>query len=842
MLEQEELYKRKERFIIKRPVLVALIGYIIGIIMGLYLKISIAFLYIPIIVILYLIKKLKRKKKNEFKILNPKRYFRYIKLFINKKVLITIIISSIISNTIIIYKNIEYVKSFKDKEIINKTAIVVSQKEEKDYNFTYKIKLIKKDEKNKYLYLKIDKKQDMNLEYGDKIFITGEFQEPQEIRNEGGFNYKEYLKSINIFGSIKATNVKIISKNQGNIFIDFTYKISDKIKENIENFMGEKYGGLLLGLLLGDSSKIDENIEENFKITSLTHILAVSGAQVSYIIIAMYGLLKRKIGIQKTRVVIIISLIFYMTLTGFSPSIVRAGIMGIILMMSGILFKKNDIMNSIAISLFLMLIYNPYLLENVGLQLSYLGTIGIIGFNKTIIIILKNIKIRNRKWKYKINRKLILFISKIKEMLAVTISASLAVMPVIIYHFNLFGTYFLITNLLASIIIGPITLFGTLLVIISFISINIAEVLSYILKFLIDILLVISNFSKLPISKIYIPTPKIIVIIVIYLLTIVSIFIYKIFNSRNPNNTQIRFRNLIALLKYKFNQNRNKVIKRILIICSIISLVIIFIPKDLKINFVDVGQGDSTFIITPKNRTILIDGGGSNTSSFDVGKNTLLPYILDKGYNKIDLMIISHFDSDHIGGLFTILEEIKVNKVLIAKQDEQSENYKHFLNIVKEKNIQVIVGKRGDKINIEKNIYLDIIFPEKKQIGENVINNNSLVFNMHYNNFSMLFTGDIEEIAEKRILEITSKNKLKADIIKIPHHGSKTSSTRELLERVLPQIALIGVGKDNLFGHPSSETIDKLDELKIKTYRTDINGEIMINVNKSGIRKIKTIY
>lgn len=123
-----------------------------------------------------------------------------------------------------------------------------------------------------------------------------------------------------------------------------------------------------------------------------------------------------------------------------------------------------------------------------------------------------------------------------------------------------------------------------------------------------------------------------------------------------------------------------------------------------------------------------------------------------------------------------------------------------------------------------------------------MINNNSLVFNMHYNNFSMLFTGDIEEIAEKRIIEITNKSRLKADIIKIPHHGSKTSSTRELLERVLPKIALIGVGKDNLFGHPSSETIDKLNELKIKTYRTDINGEIMINVNKSGIRRIRTIY
>ena len=810
--------------------------------MGLYFKRSIVFLYIPIIVIIYLIKMGKKNKKKKLKILNPKRYFRYFKLFINKQALIIIIIFSIISNSIVIYKNIEYEKSFKDEENLEVTAIVLSQKEEKDYNYTYKIKLLKGKNKNKCLYLKIDKKQEVNLEYGDKIFITGEFQEPQGMRNEGGFNYKEYLKSLNIYGSVKAKNIKVIEQNKGNIFMNFTYKISDEIKENIEEFMGEKYSGLLLGLLLGDSSKIDENIEENFKITSLTHILAVSGAQVSYIIVAMYSLLKRKIGIQKTRVVIIASLIFYTALTGFSPSIVRAGIMGIILMISGLVFRKNDIINSIAISLFFMLVYNPFLLENVGLQLSYLGTIGIIGFNKTIILILKNIQIRNKKWKYKINRKLILLISKIKEILAVTMSASLAVVPVMIYHFNLFGTYFLITNLLASIIIGPITLLGTLLVIISFISINIVKILSYILKFLIDILLFISSFSKLPISKIYIPTPTITFIIIIYLSLIISLFIYKVFHERNPNTTILRVRNLLALVKYKFKQNRNDIIKRIVIISIVISLCIIFIPRDLKINFVDVGQGDSTFIITPKNKTILIDGGGSNTGSFDVGENTLLPYVLDKGYNKIDFMIISHFDSDHVGGLLTILEEIKVEKILIAKQEEQSENYKRFLNIVKEKNIPVIIGKEGDKINIEKDLYLDILFPESEQIEENMINNNSLVFNIHYNNFSMLFTGDIEEIAEKRIIEITNKSRLKADIIKIPHHGSKTSSTRELLEIVLPKIALIGVGKDNLFGHPSSETIDKLNELKIKTYRTDINGEIIINVNKSGIRRIRTIY
>ena len=799
--------------------------------MGLYFKRSIVFLYIPIIVIIYLIKMGKKNKKKKLKILNPKRYFRYFKLFINKQALIIIIIFSIISNSIVIYKNIEYEKSFKDEEILEGTAVVLSQKEEKDYNYTYKIKLLKGKNKNKCLYLKIDKKQEVNLEYGDKIFITGEFQEPQGMRNEGGFNYKEYLKSLNIYGSVKAKNIKVIEQNKGNIFMNFTYKISDEIKENIEEFMGEKYSGLLIGLLLGDSSKIDENMEENFKITSLTHILAVSGAQVSYIIVAMYSLLKRKIGIQKTRVVIIASLIFYTALTGFSPSIVRAGIMGIILMISGLVFRKNDIINSIAISLFFMLVYNPFLLENVGLQLSYLGTIGIIGFNKTIILILKNIQIRNRKWKYKINRKLILLISKIKEILAVTMSASLAVVPVMIYHFNLFGTYFLITNLLASIIIGPITLLGTLLVIISFISINIAKILSYILKFLIDILLFISSFSKLPISKIYIPTPKISFIIIIYLSLIISLFIYKVFHERNPNTTILRVRNLLALVKYKFKQNRNDIIKRIVIINIVIFLCIIFIPRDIQINFVDVGQGDSTFIITPKNKTILIDGGGSNTGSFDVGENTLLPYILDKGYNKIDLMIISHFDSDHSLGCAKIIENLTVSNLILNKQLEENDIYKHIVSIAKQKKVNLIYVKAGDVITLN-GVKIKILHPQEKLIAENSINNNSIVFKLEYKSFSILFTGDIENIAEEVIL---SKNiNLKADILKVAHHGSKTSSSQRFIEAVSPKIALIGVGKNNMFGHPNREVIERLQSYGTKIYRTDECGEISITVNNRG--------
>ena len=303
----------------------------------------------------------------------------------------------------------------------------------------------------------------------------------------------------------------------------------------------------------------------------------------------------------------------------------------------------------------------------------------------------------------------------------------------------------------------------------------------------------------------------------------------------------MRARNLIALIKIKARTNHNK-IKRILILASIILTIINFIPKNLKIHFIDVGQGDSTLIITPHNKTILIDGGGSSNSDYDVGKNTLLPYILDRGIKKIDIIIISHFDDDHVGGLFYILKEIKVEKVIIGKQFENCENYEKFMEIVKEKNIKVIEVKSGNRIKIEKNLYIDILWPTDKEITENVLNNNALVFKLNYKDFSILFTGDIEEVAEKKILKLYSKSEkiLKADILKVAHHGSKTSSTEEFLDLVKPKIALIGVGKNNKFGHPNEEILERLEDLNCKIFRTDLNGEISIVIKFNGVYKIKT--
>ena len=165
------------------------------------------------------------------------------------------------------------------------------------------------------------------------------------------------------------------------------------------------------------------------------------------------------------------------------------------------------------------------------------------------------------------------------------------------------------------------------------------------------------------------------------------------------------------------------------------------------------------------------------------------------------------------GGLLTILQELPVEKIIICKQGENSENYEQFKQITQGKKIYTV--KKGDEILIEKNLKLQILWPKEELIKENILNNNSIVVKINYKNFSMLFTGDIEQIAEKQIMqEYKNTNLLKSTILKVGHHGSKTSSTQEFIEQIKPKIALIGVGENNTFGHPNENVISRLQNMR----------------------------
>lgn len=823
------------KFTTKRPILIIAIGYILGIIEGLYFKISVVPFFLIIAIIIHVFFKK-----------HSSRYFRYLKLYINFNAIVIILLTSCLSSYItrITENDYKYLqKKFCNSTDIQLTGRIISSITEKEYEKIYTLILSKAnidgknlDVKGKKVYIK-QKKSRGNLEQfqkvGDIIEVVGKFELPEQQRNYKGFDYNLYLKTQKIIGILNAT--KIVKKaNYSYSHQDFftniqvqSIKFSEELQEKIKKMLPKDISSIIIAFLLGNTELIDEQVEEDFRNSNLSHVLAISGLHITYLI--SITLFSSKIFVSKRNsyIICIFLTIIYMFMTGFSPSIVRAVIMGIIFIISKVFYKFSDTWTSIALSCLCILISNPYSILNIGFQLSYGGTIGIILFQKMILKLIHFIfkKVSDTK-----------IISKIIEIISVTISAQIVVLPICIYHFNTFSIYFLITNLLVGFITEIMMGSSFIFLFLVCINENLARIFSFTVIIVIKILLYISKIGRLPFSIIYFATPHILQII-LYMITI-SIFmmVYYLYNTKSA--TFSRIKNIIALFKFYIKHRASNTFKNVIKFCLfgfVFTLILtINTPKDLSIHFVDVGQGDGTFIETPKGKTILIDGGGSFT--YDVGKNMLLPYILDRGYTKIDFIILSHFDIDHVGAVLTIMENLEVKNIIIGKQFEKNDNYEKFLEIAKRKKVNLNVVQAMQRLNIEKNLYLDILWPDEKDvITENSINNNSLVFKLVYNNFSMLFTGDIEEVAENKILSrYKDTDLLKADIIKIAHHGSKTSSSESFLETVSPKIALIGVGKNNNFGHPSNQILDRLENFNTKIYRTDECGEITINVNKKG--------
>lgn len=245
-------------------------------------------------------------------------------------------------------------------------------------------------------------------------------------------------------------------------------------------------------------------------------------------------------------------------------------------------------------------------------------------------------------------------------------------------------------------------------------------------------------------------------------------------------------------------------------------------------------NGDCTLIRTCSGKNVLIDTGEK--------ENVVLEYLLDRRIHKLDFLMISHFDSDHCGNAIEVMKNIKVDNVIISKQAERSKEFEEIVEVIEKRKIRIIQVEAGNTVIIDKDTYFKILWPNNKDIiNNNALNNNSIVAKMYYKNFSMLFTGDIEEVAEQKILEQYDNNILQSTVLKVPHHGSKTSSTNDFIESVKPKIALIGVGKNNNFGHPDDSVIECLKKYGSKIYRTDIFGEISLIIDKKGAITVESM-
>lgn len=592
---------------------------------------------------------------------------------------------------------------------------IVSYRAIKDYYDKY---IVKSKEGNKFiLYLP----HGDELKEGTLINLSGEFRLPDLARNTGGFNYRRYLNSQKIYGIIRAKNYYVSNLAKFNLI----YYIQDEIYKSFARLFPKDEMGLIIGMMIGETKDISEDVLENFKTTGITHLIAVSGSNVVYVVVLVQFLFKKFFGKQATYFISIFFLILFMLISGASASVCRATLMIILSICADIFFLKSDTFSNILTSAFVLILLNPLVIYDVGFILSFGGTLGIVLLSKDFTRLFKRL-------------------GKLNETLSVTCSAQLILAPIMMYYFNTFSILSIVTNIIVVPISESITILGFVVFIISKISFPIAKLIANSLYVLATFTIWVADmFSKIPFSLIKTITPNVFEIFLFYFV----VFYFA--------NLKVRGK------KYRFigeaQNNETKVTKMLANIRPIwvIAFIVIFvfseiiyykIPRNyLDISCIDVGQGDSVLIETDSRKFILIDGGGNE--NYDVGENILLPYLLDRRALNIDTIFSSHSDADHLNGIITALENMHVNNVVIGKG---ALGYEKVYRIAESKNVKVIEVQKGDVLEIG-NLVFEVLSPSI-ELDNNNVNDYSLVFKLIYGKKSMLFTGDISAVAERQVI------------------------------------------------------------------------------------------
>ena len=598
-----------------------------------------------------------------------------------------------------------------DGSFIDGEFEIVSYRNVKDYYDKY---IVKSNENNKFiLYLP----HGDELKKGTVINLSGEFNLPDLARNTGGFNYRRYLNSQKIYGVIRAKNYYVSNLAKFNLI----YYIQDEISKSFARLFPKNEMGLIIGMMIGETKDISEDVLENFKTTGITHLIAVSGSNVVYVVVLVQFLFKKFFGKRATYFISIFFLILFMLISGASASVCRATLMIILSICADIFFLKSDTFSNILTSAFILILLNPLVIYDVGFILSFGGTLGIVLLSKDFTKFFKKL-------------------GKLNETLSVTCSVQLILAPIMMYYFNTFSILSIVTNIIVVPISGSITILGFAVFIISKISFPIAKLIANSLYVLATFTIWVANiFSKIPFSLIRTITPNVFEIFLFYFVV-------------------FYFANSMRGKKYRFigeAQNNETKVTKILAnirLIWVIAFIVVFafseifyyrFPRNyLDIRGIDVGQGDSVLIETDSRKFILIDGGGSE--NYDVGENILLPYLLDRRVLNIDTIFSSHSDADHLNGIITALENMHVNNVVIGKG---ALGYEKLYQIAESKNVKVIEVQKGDILEIE-NLVFEVLSPSIEMDNSNV-NDYSLVFKLIYGEKSMLFTGDISSAAER---------------------------------------------------------------------------------------------
>ena len=659
-------------------------------------------------------------------------------------------------------------------EVLNSTT----RSDGNGFKYEIKLKNIENTEKSEKILLFTNHKQ---FEIGDIVSVTGKLREIRSNGNPRLFNYKRYNLKKNIFSNIYSDDVKKIGESK-NLKRDF-----HKFVENVfDTSLSNENSDIMKRIFLANNYDID--FENNIREIGLSHILAVSGLHIGIIYLILSKILIILPIKRLFREIIILFFIFlYAYLIGNPASVLRAEIFLFISIFSSLYGKVKDRLNDLLLTIFVILLINPYMIFDVGLYLSAFSVFGIIEIlpyfsKKRDGFVLKSLKL--------------------------TFSIMLIILPIILYTFGKFSIITFFSNLVLTPIFVICIVISFFILLFGFLSIKIGVFLGFFVNNLLNLIRLNVDFLRDININITFYEYNIVFVIFTYFLLLVY------FKKRD--------------FKYFSFNNFKFFILSVLILFVSTNIYNIY-KNEVNINFIDIGQGDSC-LIRGKQNNILIDTGGITFEKGDNGKSVLIPYLQKSGVKRLDFVFISHLDADHCKNLSSLSNEVEIKNLFFRK-----DGYRDFVKKygeVKAENIYNI--ENNLKLNLE-DVGLEVL--KAKDSTEE--NERSIIVRVTTNGKKILFTGDIGAFTENQLI----KNDIDCDYLKIAHHGSKNSSSTEFLSATSPKTSIISCGYKNRYNHPHKDALERIKSVGSDVYRTDLQGNIMLKINKfeekiTGFREI----
>lgn len=647
------------------------------------------------------------------------------------------------------------------------------------------------------------------LEYGDTLLSRLRLQVPRLPRNPHEFDYHKYALRQGIYyeGFIDQEHEVIVFRSEVVTVGGAFTVLRLAIKMHFDTVLSSRSSAILSALILGDKDEIDSTISTAFANTGVIHVLAVSGLHVGYvtlILVFIMGIFRLPYHFQMSAV--IIGLLFYVMLTGAAASVMRASVMASLVIISKLLERKSDVYNLLSTAAFVILMIAPQQLYNIGFQLSFLAVLSIVSlfpvFKKWV-----------GKYLYQPHKAYNQILIPLIDLFLVSLAAQLGTLAMTVFYFHKVPVISLIANVVVVPLIGVTVATGMSLLILGTLIPPLAILWAATLEGVIDLMLWFVQLCA-SFSWSYVSTPS----IELYELGMLLIMCFTL-AVLTPRQTAIVW--IIGIMLW-ININQWKALLE---------------PPSLEVIVLDVGQGDALLIHTPQGKTVLVDAG-LRFGGKDMGRDVIAPYMDSRGWRTIDLLVLTHPHNDHMGGAQYMIENYEIQKVLMPEIDYESYGYSQLRRCLKERDILTTAPFAGEVDSTLKPLYFRVMGPKRYDPGSEPsnVNNTSLILQWFYGQASILLPGDGEKSME--IDQLAFGPLLNSDVIKAPHHGSKTSSSKPYIHLVQAKHCLISLGLKNKFEHPSPMTLANYANMGTMIHRTDEEGAIVLKSDGIGWRKV----